>query len=873
MPAVTQRVNDYLGGVSRQSDDKKLPGQVEECINGYPDPTFGLTKRPGFQYIANLGTGTIYDNSKWFFISRTETEKYIGCITPAVYNNASPPVLQSTGGIFIWNAITGTAITPTYIGSSQSYLTGLRTDYDILTIQDKSIITNRLVTTAAVTAPTPTPNRQATIRLSGTSLNTTYSGAINGQPFSVTTGSTDGYASTLTQIKNAIDALNISNLDVTVFKDNVHLERTSSFTFTITGGDFEDQANGFQNQVASLAELPTESKHGHVVKIANSGLVSAAYFLRFAAIDGIGGDGFWEETISPDVSTGLDASTMPHQLVNTDVDTFEVRPIPWVNRLVGDDVTNKHPSFVGQKINQSFFHNNRLGFLSADTVSMSQSGDFFNMYHASAQTVVDSDPVDLSANALKPVALHSVLPTTQGLVLFSANQQFLMSSSDGILTPTKTSIRTISSYEMDTVIDPVDTGTGISFISKTPSYTRVFTMVTRGENQNPIVSDIGKVVNEWIPSTIDTFIPSAQNQFIAFSGQSTRYIYFFRQYSEGKDVKLQTWFNWLAPGNVQTIATDSDEFFAVTKQGGQFTLSKASLSQSPDDAIIVNNDGQRLNPCIDLYAPASSVVYDAAGRFSKCFIPYNDATGLTPVIIIKGTTATGQFIESGFTISPERVVESGNTYFKVPVKDLTSIASDVIVGYKYDFDVILPKTYYRLDNEMRQSDFTANLTIARMKFAVGLSGLMGFKLKSKGIRQGKKQYTGDGSTTEYPWNSSDIDYIDDDQIKVTVNNVETTDFTVDRTGILPKIIFNNAPVNNSSILIFIDEWYNLNPVVIADNSLANDIPISEQTIFTLPIHQRTDNFTLRLFNDSPFPVSVNSMMWEGMYSPRFYRRI
>ena len=873
MPAVTQRVNDYLGGVSRQSDDKKLPGQVEECINGYPDPTFGLTKRPGFQHIANLGTGTTYDNSKWFFISRTETEKYIGCITPAVYNNASPPVLQSTGGIFIWNAITGTAITPTYIGSSQSYLTGARTDYDILTIQDKSIITNRLVTTAAVTAPTPTPNRQATIRLSGTSLNTTYSGTINGQTFTVTTGSTDGYVQALTQIKNAIDGLGISGLTVTRFKDNVHLERTSSFTFTVTGGDFEDQANGFQNQVASLAELPTESKHGHVVKIANSGLVSAAYFLRFAAINGTGGDGFWEETISPDVSTGLDASTMPHQLVNTAPDTFEVQPIPWVNRLVGDDVTNKHPSFVGQKINQSFFHNNRLGFLSADTVSMSQSGDFFNMYHASAQAVVASDPVDLSANALKPVALHSVLPTTQGLVLCSANQQFLMSSSDGILTPTKTSIRTISSYEMDTVIDPVDTGTGISFISKTPSYTRVFTMVTRGENQNPIVSDIGKVVNEWIPSTIDTFISSAQNQFIAFSGQSTRYIYFFRQYSEGKDVRLQTWFNWLAPGNVQTIATDSDEFFAVTKQGGQFTLSKASLSQSPEDAIIVNNDGQRLNPCIDLYATASSVVYDAAGRFSKCFIPYNDATDLTPVIIIKGTTATGQFIESGFTISPERVVESGNTYFKVPVKDLTSIASDVIVGYKYDFDVILPKTYYRLDNEMRQSDFTANLTIARMKFAVGLSGLMGFKLKSKGIRQGKKQYTGDGSTTEYPWNSSDIDYIDDDQIKVTVNNVETTDFTVDRTGVLPKIIFNTAPVNNSTILIFIDEWYNLNPVVIADNYLANDIPISEQTIFTLPIHQRTDNFTLRLFNDSPFPVSVNSMMWEGMYSPRFYRRI
>ena len=32
MPAVTQRVDNYLGGVSRQSDDKKLPGQVRDCL-------------------------------------------------------------------------------------------------------------------------------------------------------------------------------------------------------------------------------------------------------------------------------------------------------------------------------------------------------------------------------------------------------------------------------------------------------------------------------------------------------------------------------------------------------------------------------------------------------------------------------------------------------------------------------------------------------------------------------------------------------------------------------------------------------------------------------------------------------------------------
>ena len=201
------------------------------------------------------------------------------------------------------------------------------------------------------------------------------------------------------------------------------------------------------------------------------------------------------------------------------------------------------------------------------------------------------------------------------------------------------------------------------------------------------------------------------------------------------------------------------------------------------------------------------------------------------------------------------------------------MASDVIVGYKYDFDVILPRTYYKVDDAMKQSDFTANLTIARMKFAVGLSGVMGFKLKSKGIRQGKREYTGDGSTTVYNWVDEDLSYVDDDQVKVKLDNVVTTDFTIDTTsGIIPKITFNTAPGDGVKILIYLDEWYNLQPVVIADQYLANDVPISDQTIFSLPIHQKTENFQLRLFNDSPFPVSLNSMMWEGLYSPRFYRR-
>ena len=137
-----------------------------------------------------------------------------------------------------------------------------------------------------------------------------------------------------------------------------------------------------------------------------------------------------------------------------------------------------------------------------------------------------------------------------------------------------------------------------------------------------------------------------------------------------------------------------------------------------------------------------------------------------------------------------------------------------------------------------------------------------------------KTLSGDASTKTFDLTFTPNNF---DIMKVKIGGVETTEFTING----QFIHFTNAPASGTNnilvysadkILIYIDEWYNLNPVVKADQYLANDIPISDHTIFTLPIHQKTENFTLRLFNDSPFPVSLNSMMWEGIYSPRFYRR-
>ena len=539
MPAVTQRIDNYLGGVSKQSDDKKLPGQVRECLNGYPDPTFGLTKRPGFKWIANLGTGTTYDSSKWFYINRDDTEKYIGCIKPI-------PDGGSTGDIDIWNATTGVACTVNYGTGAQAYLTGARTNYDILTVQDTSIITNNLITAAKIADPTFVANKQATLELVGTTISITYTIVIQGTTITVTTDSDDTYDDALTKIKNAIDTQSSSSswgLTVTKVQTTLQITRASAFTITATGGSTSTSINVFQDQVDNVTQLPVQSVHNHTVKIINTASVSDTYFAKFVADNSTSGPGFWQETLDPSKSTGLDTATMPHELINNSTNTFTFQKIAYTARLVGDDVTNAHPSFVGEKIQQTFFYGNRLGFLSEDNVILSRAGQHYNFYHASAQVQTDADPVDIGASTTKPASLHGILPTTQGLVLFSKNQQFLMSAQDNIFTPTATTIRAISNYEVDSNVDPIDMGTTINFISKTPNYTRIFGMTTRGQDENPLVLDVGRVVNEWIPSTIDTFIGSAQNQFIALSSQTDRKVYFYLTYNDGEKNVVQSWFN------------------------------------------------------------------------------------------------------------------------------------------------------------------------------------------------------------------------------------------------------------------------------------------------------------------------------------------
>ena len=844
MPAITQTIPNFLGGVSRQNDDKKLINQVTECVNGYPDPTYGLLKRPGMEHVNVLkkADGTAFSKTEladaaWFFIDRDNAGSYIGAIKGT--------------NVYVWTKEDGTFCTVTNTGTA--YLTGTKqSDYHFRSVQDVTVITNKTVTTAMQAAGTYTANAVGTLKLNSVTNGLDYIVTIQGITTTVSAQSATTFDDMLVYdssdvntnhhlvdaIKATIEAQHTANnadfdgvWSLEAYTNSLVIKRTAgtnavvtdytaptgaatAFTIEAKGGLGNVGIETFQDSVGSSADLPTESFNGHHVKVRNTNSADDDYYLEFEAFNGTRGKGFWKETIARDVSPGLDAATMPFQLENTGATTFNFKPIPWTARLVGDDNSNAAPSFIGDKITSTFFYNNRFGLLSEDNVFLGVANDSFNFFVKSALTQVDSDPIDLNVASIRPVVLNDVLPSPQGLLLFSARQQFqVYSASATTMTPKTTVIRSISNYEMSSDISPVDVGTTAAFVNRVPGYSKLFTLQLREIEQSPLVVDISKVVLEWIPDTVDALTVSPQNSVVMLTDTQSSYIYLYRFYNNGEKDLFQAWVKWQLPGTIQAADIIDDDVTVVSQHEDEYTIGKIVLDEIPTGDVVATSTSMTGSPCLDMatrpvkpHASVEAVVYDETNDITKIYVPYTPIDDKKAVMYLAVPTAdvgTASVIDAddGYYASALERVETGTGYKYFEVKGkFTDYADGIIVGYGYDFEVELPKIYYR--PETNETDFTATLTISRVKFSVGRTGSVRFKVKA------------DGS----------------------------------------------------------NEWKPVEHTTDGDRYSADTNPVKLERQFIVPIHQRNTNFELKVTSDFPYPVSLVSMMWEGNYSPRFYRR-
>ena len=921
MAAITQRINNFLGGVSKLSDDQKLPGQVRECINGFIDPTFGLTKRPGTQFLHELVTNTTqtvgYANANWFYFEKVGN-RYIGLVAATLSGNI--------GVVKIWDVDTGKEAVLNDPSNFLNYLGGITdplNQFRALSIQDTTILLNK---DKVVDMNAPTTDEldtvdeldyRVTARLYGDPASQYFtfnlvsiddqtigeftfqapSGSYSFYDFFAGTGLTD-FQTALNQA--ASDMANpgggtanppMLNFDFTPLSQSCVIEETSSTPKpwrleVIEAGDGAPIIKTFKYKVDNLTDLPAESVDGYRVEIQNTSSALDNWWAKFNADDGDSGSGFWTETRSPLDASTLNASTMPIELVfdskdaNTGVTTFNVEQISWTARDAGDDVTCPLPSFINNKIEHIFLEDNRLGFLSKDNIFFSKAGDFFNLFYTSAQTLTDADPIDINCSAVKDVTLDSVISTPQGLVCFAKDQQFLLYSDTGVLTPTSTAIRTLSTFERYQYIDPVEIGTSSFFINRMPNDSRLMAFSTSGREESPQVVDVSDQVKSWIPADIDRLTAAAQSNTLILSNKDSEYAYVFR-FSTDQNRPISSWVKWKLNGDIKFIHVDGDRAYIVLDSNSKLQLIQCSLSKNPEVQII-NAQGLSVNPCIDMYRKVATGEAEVNGGDTFIKVGHDHSEG-TPIVVIDGNTTSGDFNGPGtYFLDPREVSyqftgdPTASDALQVAGVDLTDDFSNLVVGYAYDFDVELPRYFYRPNPQV--TDFTAALTMSRMKFSTGLSGGLSFRLRSRDRYAGQKTFTIDASTPQgtFGFTAAEIPVQDPADVKAKLDGVEYTNFTIDgpyANNQYYLVVNGGGSITGpASLFVYVEEWVIDDPVPDGASYLADDAPLDTENIYTVPIHQRTENFTLRMFNNSPFPIAINSLMWEGKYSPRFFRR-
>ena len=615
-------------------------------------------------------------------------------------------------------------------------------------------------------------------------------------------------AGILGDMKTSLDAISGTGITATITGNCLHLQRSTPFAVSTP----EPQLmNIITNEANTIAELPSNCRHNYVVKIVNSGDDDDDFFLKFkqsnAGTSGnFFGEGVWEECPAPGIEIEIDKTTMPIKIVRElpgnvyPQGRFLVEEIDYTKRDVGDDNTNPVPSFIGSTLEKMLFFRNRLVVLSKGNVILSKTNDFFNFFSTTAMSESTADPIDIQASSTFPTTLHDGIEVNSGLLIFSSNQQFMLTTDSDALTPSTAKINFLCAYNYNPKTVPFSLGTTSGFINSTGKNSRIFEMADIRREGEPTVLEQSKLVSKKLPININKPTTSKENSLLLLGSKyygtdfPTNEVWGFRFYNNGEKRVQSAWFRWLLSGELIHHVILDDVYYVVVKSSGE-TIIEAFDVKKQDDTTTIGEERYPIH--LDRHTQMSAL---AAGA-------YNKTTNLTTFARPTGFGSLGPLAvydnNSGDNIGRYALANpEGITNNLVVEGDWTG--QTFMLGYLYDWSLELPTIFVtKAAGEKTRSDTRSSLIIHRLHFAFGEIGNIDTVIKRKGR----------------------VDY--------TTN-------------------FNAAEI---------------------DSIKANELPVVEEFIQTIPIYERNTNLDIQIKSTHPSPATLFSMNWEGDFNPRYYRRV
>ena len=373
-------------------------------------------------------------------------------------------------------------------------------------------------------------------------------------------------------------------------RDSVLSDGVETKTFNVTTGA-GTLFNVFSNTIKDITDLPSQCKNGYIVRVANSVADEDDYFVEFKGTNGRDGPGTWEECAEPGRTIAFDEATMPIQMRREGNGVFTIHPNVWDDCLVGDSVTVSEPSFIGKGINKMLFFRNRMVMLSDENVIMSRPGDFFNYWPKTAVTYTASDPVDISCSSEYPAVVYDGIQVNTGLLLFTKNQQFMLTTDSDVLSPNTAKINALATYNFNFNTNPISLGTTVAFLDNAGKYARFFEITAVLREGQPEVLEQSKPVSKSFPKDINIIANSRENSVIFFAKQGEPKVYAYRYFSGIEKRLQQAWFQWELSGAIQHMAMLDDALYVVIRNKGEDVLQKFNIKIDDDSNTLIDDQG------------------------------------------------------------------------------------------------------------------------------------------------------------------------------------------------------------------------------------------------------------------------------------------
>ena len=546
---------------------------------------------------------------------------------------------------------------------------------------------------------------------------------------------------------------------ITQIGTGLHITRSAVFNASTPVGEL---LNVVASKVNDIGDLPSQCKHGMVVEVVNSVADEDNHYVKFFGNNDKDGEGTWEECAKPGRLIRLKRSKMPVLLIRTadgnfrltelDGSTYSIGGVTqpavpqWDDAIVGDDVTNPEPSFIGKSINKMLFFRNRFAILSDENIVMSRPGDFTNFFAKSAIQLIASDPIDISASSEYPAILFDGIQVNTGLLLFSKNQQFMLTTDSDVFSPTTAKINALSTYNFNFATNPISLGTTVGFLDNAGKFSRFFEMTQIQREGEPEVIEQSAVVSRLFEKDLKLISNSRENSVIFFSEEGTSTLYGYRYFDNIRERKLASWFKWTLTGTIQYHCMQDDNLYVVVRNNSKDQLLKYAIKMDSNTFALAEN---RVH--LDHLMSVSGWSYNATTNKSTKTKPIGlESTNQLVAYDVDASNNLGRY---GLITNNSGTLEldgdwSGETF---------------LIGYQFTMQVDLPTIYYTTRvGESFRSDTRATTIIHRVKFAFGPVGIYETTLS----RTGRVDYTEVFELTaadRYKANAAGI--IDDDLLR------------------------------------------------------------------------------------------------------------